>query len=113
MIKTEELIILVIFVFGYLSYFFSDKSKLVNFLAKKLGDTVARPVYKLYVHKSIGFLLLGAVPFLLTMLLYDKVHLYGLNMPNGDNVLLWSLVPILFFLLVCLLHHWMSHYFLL
>lgn len=81
---TDEIITLVVFVFGYLLYYFSYESPLVYELAQKLGDTDHRKEYSIHIPRLIGFITLGLLPFLFAILLIEQpVTAYGFQFPHG------------------------------
>ncbi len=76
-ILKEELIVLILFVFGYLLYYFSPKCKIVQSIAKKLNTHVV------YVQKILGFIYLGIIPFIVTLILYKKCTSNGTKPATG------------------------------
>jgi membrane protease YdiL (CAAX protease family) len=92
------------FALGYFSlafmvYFFSSGSRWLRHLALKLGDDPAEPETRIYLERVLGFLLLGAIPALIFSLVFKlPLSTLGLNIPFGQTVWIWWLVPVLLFL---------------
>ncbi len=101
-ILRDDSLTLFIFTMGYLTYFFSRDSRLVQKLAGRLGDTHRRKVYGIYLPRLLGFCLLGVVPWGLSVLVYASPPAqYGLSLPRGEHALLVSLGSIAIFALAC------------
>ena len=87
---------LTVFTIGYLIYLFSDRATLVSRLAGVIsrdGTDEGRQEWVVYLQRLLGFLLLGVLPFILTLRRRSVVAL-GLSLPRGDNVILWSVIPV-------------------
>ena len=85
-----------VFALLYMVYLFSDRSKLLQRLASKVGDRLAHPAQEwvIYGQKFLGFMLLGPVLILYGFTFDPGIEL-GLGMPRGPEVLGWSLIPVL------------------
>ncbi len=96
-IFTEDIIMLMVFLSGYLLYYFSYESRWVQQLAVKLGDQDNRKEYSIHIPRLIGFLLLGVFPFLVMILFFDQpAAAYGVQLPNGEftAVILLVIIPL-------------------
>ena len=84
---------LVVFLFGYLSYYFSYESKLVMHWAQKLGDSGTRKEIAIHLPRIIGFITLGLLPILVVILFFDlPIQNYGFQIPQGEYLLILSLL---------------------
>ncbi|MEE4194633.1 MAG: hypothetical protein V2J07_05480, partial [Anaerolineae bacterium] len=102
-IFSEDIIMLMVFLFGYLLYYFSYESRWVQQLAGRLGDQNNRKEFSIHIPRIIGFILLGVFPFLVMILFFDQpVSAYGVQFPNGEFTVLISLVVLPIILLVSL-----------
>jgi len=94
---------LTVFTIGYMIYLFSDRTRLVSAVAKKIGPSSTSQEWTVYIQKFIGFLFLGLVPFIITLFAKNGAQESGLTLPAGKHVLLWSFIPIFLFLLVAVI----------
>lgn len=107
---------IIVFTLGYLIYLFSDRTKPLRKLAVRFGDKEkcwegtaadAGREWLVYLQKSLGFVLLGVVPFLLLAVAESgavfrnlpdgfvrAADISGLRLPGGSGVLLWTLLPV-------------------
>lgn len=98
---------IIVFTLGYLIYLFSDRTKPLRKLALRLGDKEecwqstaadAGREWLIYLQKSLGFVLLGVIPFLLLVAESGSISRAaensGLTLPGGAGVLLWTLLPV-------------------
>lgn len=100
----DEILTLIIFTFAYLAYFFSYKYRWVEKLAVKHGDTEQRKEFAIHIPRFLGFLLLGAIPFLIAIMFFSKpVSDYGFTFIYGKNSFVISLVSIAVFVLAGIL----------
>lgn len=100
-------LILTTFTFGFLIYFFAGSTAPVAALANRIatraaGDTgrteELRQETMVYLEKSIGFVTLGVLPALVTLLVPGGVPQLGIALPGGS--LWWTIAPIAGFLVL-------------
>ena len=119
---------LVVFTLGFLVCFYSRRSKLMRSLAVRLGDsedswesteTDAGREWLVYLQRTLGFVLMGVIPFVLLSIAESGVfqnsgaegapigvrgaanhgvsraaELSGAVLPGGGGVVLWTLLPV-------------------
>ena len=94
-------LILTLFTFGFMVYYFSSTSAVLQALAARLaaaGSTgVSQQEALVYAEKAVGFVTLGLIPALVSVFLPGGLRAAGLRLPAGPNAFWWSLLPVLFF----------------
>lgn len=92
----DEIIALILYAFLYLTYYFCSDFALIKKYRARFNETANDFEESVYLRRSIGFLLLGVIPFLITLLFFDRpITSYGIGLPSGKYAILWLLVPTL------------------
>ena len=91
---------LTVFTLGYMIYLFSDRTKIINTIALKIGINGSQQEWVVYLQKFLGFLLLGVIPFIMNIIIGEGLGSVGFSLPHGTNFLLWCLIPILVFAII-------------
>ena len=91
---------LTVFTLGYMVYLFSDRTKILIKIASKISKNDSSQEWVVYLQKLLGFLLLGVIPFIINLNIGNGLVFIGFSLPSGPNYLLWSLIPILVFVIV-------------
>lgn len=79
-------------------YFFSARARWLRQFALKLGDTPGEPEAQIFLERILGFLLLGGIPALIFPLVFNTpLSKLGMNLPSGEGLWLWWLVPVVLF----------------
>lgn len=92
----DEIIALILYAFLYLTYYFCSDFALIKKYRARFNETANDFEESVYLRRSIGFLLLGVIPFLITLLFFDRpITSYGIGLPSGKYAILWFLVPTL------------------
>ena len=91
----EEIIALIIYPLLYLTYFFASDFPFIKKFRNRFGETEDNFEQSVYFRRSLGFVLLGLIPFFVTLLYFQKpLGDYGLGLPSGEYALWWSLIPL-------------------
>ncbi len=92
----DELIAIILFVFMYLLYYFGSGFKWVKAYLKRYHETEDHYEQSVYFRRTMGFILLGVIPFLVTLFFFhESILFYGVGLPTGEGVLLWVFIPII------------------
>lgn len=92
----DEIIALILYAFLYLTYYFCGDFALIKKYRARFNETANDFEESVYLRRSIGFLLLGVIPLLITLLFFDRpISSYGIGLPSGKYAILWFLVPTL------------------
>ena len=90
----DEIIALVLYVFLYLTYYFFSDFSFVKKYRSKFNETSTDLEKSVYLRRFVGFILLGFIPFIITLIFFDKPLIdYGLGLPSGKYAILWFLIP--------------------
>ena len=91
----EEIIALIIYPLLYLTYFFASDFPFIKKFRNRFGETKDNFEQSVYFRRSLGFVLLGLIPFFVTLFYFQKtLGDYGLGLPSGEYALWWSLIPL-------------------
>ncbi|MDD3099688.1 MAG: CPBP family intramembrane glutamic endopeptidase [Bacilli bacterium] len=91
----EEIIALIIYPLLYLTYFFASDFPFIKKFRNRFGETEDNFEQSVYFRRSLGFVLLGLIPFFVTLFYFQKpLGDYGLGLPSGEYALWWSLIPL-------------------
>lgn len=100
----EEIIALIAYVFLYLIYYFGSEFALIKKIRMSFKETATNFEASVYLRRSLGFVLLGVIPLLLTIFYFDKnLSDYGLGFPEGQYAWLFFLIPTTLAIVVSLL----------
>jgi len=100
----EEVIALLIYPLLYLLYYFGSDFPFVKKFRARFNESQENFEKSAYFRRSMGFVLLGLIPFLVTAFYFKKpLSAYGLGLPSGEYALYWSLIPLAVVFLVSLL----------
>ena len=90
----DEIVALIAYVFLYLAYYFGSEFGFMKKVRSRFNETKEDFEWSVYLRRSLGFLLLGVIPFFITLFLFDYPLLdYGLAIPSGPFAYLWFLIP--------------------
>ena len=90
----DEIIAFIAYVFLYLTYYFGSDFPFVKKFRKRFNETDDNFEKSVYFRRTFGFVLLGIVPFLIALFVFDQPILdYGIGLPSGDYAWLWFLAP--------------------
>ncbi len=91
----EEVIALLIYPLLYLLYYFGSDFPFVKKFRLRFNESKEDFEKSVYFRRSLGFVLLGLIPFFVTLFYYQKpLADYGLGLPSGEHALWWSLIPL-------------------
>lgn len=91
----EEIIALIIYPLFYLTYYFASDFPIIKKFRNRFGETKDNVEQSVYFRRSLGFVLLGLIPFFITLFYFQKpLGDYGLGLPSGEYALWWSLIPL-------------------
>lgn len=97
----EAACVLAYFTLAFMFFFFSQGSKWIRKLAKRMGDYPAQPEIQIYLEKSLGFVLFGLIPAIIFPIIFKTQLLdYGVRLPAAEKIWLWWLVPVGLFLVI-------------
>ena len=90
----EEIIALTLYVFLYLTYYFGSDFAFIKKYRERYQETEDNFEKSVYFRRTMGFVLLGLIPFLVMLFFFDRPIIdYGLGLPSGEGVLLWFFIP--------------------
>lgn len=91
----EEIVALIIYPLLYLTYYFASDFPIIKKFRNRFGETKDNFEQSVYFRRSLGFVLLGLIPFFVTLFYFQNpLGDYGLGLPSGEYALWWSLVPL-------------------
>jgi membrane protease YdiL (CAAX protease family) len=90
----EALIAILVFLFMYLTYYFSDH---IPFLRSRFENSLQPSTFtghRIYTKRVIGFVLLGIVPLLVIVIGFQRSIVdFGLGFPTHPQLGWWGLIP--------------------
>lgn len=100
----DELISLITFLLLYLTYYFASDFRFVKNFKSRFHESKDDFEASVYFRRTLGFVLLGLIPFLIALFVFKKPILsYGLALPSGKFAWLWFLAPTLVMLFVSII----------
>lgn len=93
---SDAMIALICYVFLYLTYYFCSDFSFIKKYRLKFNESADNFEKSVYLRRSIGFLLLGIIPFIIAFFdFFRPISDYGVGIPTGQYAWLWFLVPTL------------------
>lgn len=90
----DEIIALIAYLILYLTYYFASNFGFVRKFRLRFNETETDFEPSVYLRRSIGFVLLGVIPFSIALFFFDRPIVdYGIGLPKGQYWLLWFLIP--------------------
>jgi membrane protease YdiL (CAAX protease family) len=90
----DEILALIAYVLLYLTYYFGSDFAFVKKFRARFKESADDFEQSIYFRRTMGFFLLGVVPFLLTLFFFDQpITAYGIGFPSGQYAILWFLIP--------------------
>ncbi|MFA6781129.1 MAG: CPBP family intramembrane glutamic endopeptidase [Bacilli bacterium] len=100
----EEIIALIVFPLLYLTYYFGNNFSFIKKFRARFNEAPDNFEKSVYFRRLMGFVLLGLIPFLVTLFYFKKpLSSYGLGLPSGEYALIWSLIPLVVIVVVSIL----------
>lgn len=91
---SDEMIALILYSFLYLTYYFCSDFPVIKKYRKRFNETTDDFEQSVYLRRTFGFILLGIIPLIVTLLFFDKpITSYGIALPSGQYAILWFLIP--------------------
>ena len=97
----DEIIALIVYVMMYLTYYFGSDFPFVKKFLSRYHETKDHIETSVYFRRTMGFVLLGIIPFLVALFVFDRSLMdYGIGFPGGSYAWIWFLVPTALIVLV-------------
>lgn len=94
LLLNDEMIALILYSILYLTYYFCSDFPLIKKFRQRFNETTDDFEQSVYLRRTLGFILLGLIPFLVALLFFDKpISSYGIGLPSGRYAILWFLIP--------------------
>lgn len=90
----DEILALTAYVLLYLAYYFGSDFAFVKKFRARFNESVDDFEQSVYLRRTIGFVLLGVIPFIIALIFFDlPITTYGIGFPSGPYAILWFLIP--------------------
>jgi len=90
----DSMIALLSYVFLYLIYFFGSDLSFVKKWRGRFKEDSANFEASVYFRRTLGFILLGLIPFLIALFAFDRnIGDYGVLFPSGAGAIWWAIIP--------------------
>lgn len=91
----DYIIAIIAFLFIYLTYYFGSDFPFIKRFRERYNETRDSFEQSVYLRRTMGFVLLGVIPFGIVLLFFDEPIIdYGIGLPRGNGALLWTFIPI-------------------
>lgn len=94
----DEMIALIVYCLMYLTYYFCSDFPFIKQFRSRFHETEAHFEASVYLRRTLGFILLGIIPFGVALVFFDHpITDYGVGLPQGKYALLWLFIPLIIF----------------
>jgi len=93
-VLNDEILALIAYVLLYLTYYFGSNFTFIKKYRTRFKESADHFERSVYLRRTMGFVLLGVIPFLLALMFFDEpIFAYGIGFPSGTYAILWFLIP--------------------